>query len=612
MRISRPQSVSYDRRTRPCSSPHPNRRGALTMASLCIGFIIIGLVGYSSTAILAKERTTLEYQVPIIVGPPGHLFDPVTMPTECARTNRRRVIDMTLINNDLSILEIRLNELWNFVDVFFIAESTVPFKPDAKSKPLYLTTHWEDFRKFHSKMVLYVIPPEISEGTGARVDLVDFRPNFKIQTAQREEVWRKMKERLNPTRDDLIIIADTDEIPRPGAIEKLACAPPTKLPRTPICLESGVGGFYYYNYLCHIKTNWNVKPLIVQSNWKSSMPVRTRLTNTSTHCSSCFGSLDEYHIKSVSNSEPTRDPLQTNNASILERIRGCKDFWLRPTQDKTMELRETVDSHNIPIIVTAHPERWPHLVGKGPLYDSTHDNDSEPMTRTNVEAGSSTINVPVCSTAQNTCVRPFFPSPKTVACPPQGKLGTSSTGSYILPKNFVYRFDQKFANAILNNVTTLGSSVLELGAGLGCYTYYFNNSGQLTQIIGYEGASNVFEMSGGLVKRADLTVKQDFGQRFDWVVCLEVAEHIPEEYESIFVENIISNSPKGIVLSWALPTQPGSGHVNGKTNDYVIALMESKGYDFDIEKTTFLRRQAELGWFQRTTMVYYLRNQSKL
>ena len=605
MRISRSQLVASCSERRQQAYSY---RGILSVA-LWIGCSIC-LTRFYSTAIWAKEITSFESQVSTF-DPPGHLFDPVAIPTQCTRKNRRRVIDMTLINNDLSPLEMRLNELWNVVDVFFIAESTVPFKPDAKSKPLYLTAHWKDFYRFRSKMVLFVIPPEISHGTGAQVDLVNFRPNFKIQEAQREEVWRKMKEQLNPGNDDLIIIADIDEVPRPEVVEKLACDPPTKLPPTPICLESGVGGFYYYNYLCHIKKDWNVKPLIVQNNWKTSMPVRTRLTNTSTHCSSCFGSLDEYHIKSISNSEPTRDPLQTKNASILERVRGCKDFWLRPPMDEIMELRASVDSRNIPIIVSTHPERWPHLLGKGPLYESTYDTGAEQMARTKVKVVTSAINVPICSTAQNTCVQPHFPKPKTVPCPAVGELGTSSTGSYILPKNFMYRFDRKFANAILNNVTTLGSSVLELGAGLGCYTHYFNNSRRFSQIFGYEGASNVFEVSGGLINQADLTLKQDFGQTFDWVICLEVAEHIPEEYESIFVENLISNSPKGIVLSWALPTQPGSGHVNGKANDYVIALMGSKGYDFDAEKTSFLRSQAELGWFQRTTMVFYLRNKIK-
>ena len=147
-------------------------RGILSVA-LWIGCSIC-LVRFYSTAIWAKESTSFESQVST-VGPPGHLFDPVEIPTQCTRKNRRRVIDMTLINNDLSPLEMRMNELWNVVDLFFIAESTVPFKPDAKSKPLYLTAHWKDFYRFHSKMVIFVIPPEISHGTGAQVDLVRYR-----------------------------------------------------------------------------------------------------------------------------------------------------------------------------------------------------------------------------------------------------------------------------------------------------------------------------------------------------------------------------------------------------------------------------------------------------
>ena len=97
--------------------------------------------------------------------PPGHLFSPVQLsPTnkKCSKEDRRKVIDMTLINNELSTLELRLNELWNVVDTFYISESVVPFKPGASNKPLHLANAWDDFAKFHSKMVLYEIPEHVS------------------------------------------------------------------------------------------------------------------------------------------------------------------------------------------------------------------------------------------------------------------------------------------------------------------------------------------------------------------------------------------------------------------------------------------------------------------
>ena len=215
------------------------------------------------------------------------------------------------------------------------------------------------------------------------------------------------------------------------------------------------------------------------------------------------------------------------------------------------------------------------------------------------------IRVPVCKTAQLVCVRPHFPNPEPVNCPVQDKLQASSTGAYILPENFAYRFDKGLANAILNTVGA--GSVLEHGAGLGCYTHYFHESGKLSRVEGYEGASNVYERSGGLVKHEDLAGAQlDLGN-FDWVVCLEVAEHIPGEFEATFVANVITPLPRGIILSWALPDQPGSGHVNGKTNEYVISLMETKGFEFDGEKTRFLRAGAQLPWFKNTVMVFIAR-----
>ena len=135
---------------------------------------------------------------------------------------------MTLINNELPSLELRLNELWNVVDVFHVSESVVPFKPDAPDKPLHLTERWDDFARFHGKMVLHVIPEEVGRGVaGSRVDLVDWRANFKVQERQRESMWAHLVEALNVTDEDLIIKADLDELPRPGVVEELACNVPS-------------------------------------------------------------------------------------------------------------------------------------------------------------------------------------------------------------------------------------------------------------------------------------------------------------------------------------------------------------------------------------------------
>ena len=51
----------------------------------------------------------------------------------------------------------------------------------------------------------------------------------------------------------------------------------------------------------------------------------------------------------------------------------------------------------------------------------------------------------------------------------------------------------------------------------------------------------------------DLTLPQYGLPLYDWVMSLEVAEHIPQDYEAIFIDNIVRHAREGVVLSWAVP-----------------------------------------------------------
>jgi hypothetical protein len=233
-----------------------------------------------------------------------------------------------------------------------------------------------------------------------------------------------------------------------------------------------------------------------------------------------------------------------------------------------MDNRQAVTSR-LPLLVSEHPDKMPR---------------------------------PICKTSLGACVRPYFPKPLEAKCPDKlnADLDVSSSGAWVISENFVYNFDQRLADAIL---TFVSGDVLELGAGLGCYSHYFRDSRKLSRVVSVEGAANVAELTGDLVSQADLTQDHNFGH-FDWAITLEVAEHIPKQFEDTYIRNIISTSPKGIIISWAVPNQPGTGHVNGQTNQYVIELMNRHGYDFDQSKTTYLREQAQLGWFKHTSMVF--------
>jgi len=102
---------------------------------------------------------------------------------------------------------------------------------------------------------------------------------------------------------------------------------------------------------------------------------------------------------------------------------------------------------------------------------------------------------------------------------------------------------------------------------------------------------------------ADLTKPLDF-DLFDWVLSLEVGEHIPEAYESVFLDNVVRHARHGVVMSWSLPTEAGRGHVNCRPNEYVIEQMKNRGFLLDPEHTQALRKAAAINYFKESLMSF--------
>jgi hypothetical protein len=82
-------------------------------------------------------------------------------------------------------------------------------------------------------------------------------------------------------------------------------------------------------------------------------------------------------------------------------------------------------------------------------------------------------------------------------------------------------------------------------------------------------------------------------------VGLEVGEHIPKEFEQMFLNNVTNMAIKDIVMSWAPPGQGGTGHVNLQEQSYVLEQMAQRGFCIDQEKTEKLRMAAEFKYFQK-------------
>jgi hypothetical protein len=146
------------------------------------------------------------------------------------------------------------------------------------------------------------------------------------------------------------------------------------------------------------------------------------------------------------------------------------------------------------------------------------------------------------------------------------------------------------------------NSIVDLGCGRGEYVKVFR--AQQIPCEGYDGNPDTVKISGGIAQLADLSEPVDLGKSFDWVLSIEVGEHLPKKYEKTFVENLHRHNAKGIVLSWAVKGQGGFGHFNEQNNDYVKELMAQYGYENDIEAEKSLRQCAVFPWFKNALMVF--------
>ena len=75
-------------------------------------------------------------------------------------------------------------------------------------------------------------------------------------------------------------------------------------------------------------------------------------------------------------------------------------------------------------------------------------------------------------------------------------------------------------------------SVVDFGCGDASYIRHIFNTKDLEYCDAYDGNPNVAKISDGFGKQQDLSVSFDLEKKFDLVLSLEVAEHIPKNTRS--------------------------------------------------------------------------------
>jgi hypothetical protein len=90
------------------------------------------------------------------------------------------------------------------------------------------------------------------------------------------------------------------------------------------------------------------------------------------------------------------------------------------------------------------------------------------------------------------------------------------------------------------------------------------------------------------------------------VISLEVGEHIPKEFMSIYLDNIKNNCNKYLIMSWAVVGQDGYGHVNCMDNDDVIIEVTKRGFEYLAKESEDARSVVTMNtwWFKKTILIF--------
>lgn len=118
-----------------------------------------------------------------------------------------KVYDCFTFFNELDLLEIRLNELYEVVDFFVIVEAN--FTHQGKGKPYFFEENQNRFSQFLDKIIHIKVDDRPKKG------LLNADENWNLEHFQRNAIERGLAAAQS---NDLIIVSDVDEIPNKDKI----------------------------------------------------------------------------------------------------------------------------------------------------------------------------------------------------------------------------------------------------------------------------------------------------------------------------------------------------------------------------------------------------------
>lgn len=113
-----------------------------------------------------------------------------------------KIYDCFTFYNEFDLLELRLTELYNYVDYFVIVEADTTFTN--RPKPFLFEKNQQRYTKWSDKII------------HIKVNMPGATDPWTNETFQRDAILQGV---VDAADNDIVIISDVDEIPRPQAVE---------------------------------------------------------------------------------------------------------------------------------------------------------------------------------------------------------------------------------------------------------------------------------------------------------------------------------------------------------------------------------------------------------
>lgn len=185
----------------------------------------------------------------------------------------------------------------------------------------------------------------------------------------------------------------------------------------------------------------------------------------------------------------------------------------------------------------------------------------------------------------------------------------TETGSWIIDENcsFYYHWSVNLANWVVKYLNDYKNEPFyDFGCGCGKYLSYFKDAG-FSDLTGFEANFSESKKEFNNIINQDLTKPFTVNKKGS---CLftEVAEHIPNKYIDIVLDNVVGACNNKLIMSWAPPSQLGHGHINCIDANKAITKIVNRGMiylddDTDMVRNAILSNEI-CSWLKNSLLIF--------